>query len=125
MTAVTMPARRWGDEAKPATPQPTVVVSSRDGFDVPHVAGAARLAKAAEAAGWTVRQTYAFAECPAGWTRGREAYRFASVAVRLRRGSVAGFAIWGSTDGGSWKFEGALLETRCLGLRAFTAAVTS
>lgn len=121
MTAVVMPARRWGDESAAEAPAPTVLVSSRDGAPVPAVPAVARLAAAAKLAGWAVRQTYALADVPAAGRRA--AHQFASVAVRIQRGDVAGFAVWGSTDGGAWKFEGAVLGMRRLGARAFAAEV--
>jgi len=116
-----MPARVWGDEPKPEAPRPVVLVSSRDGFAVPRVAGAVRLAKAAEAAGWAARQTYAFALVPA--TSRRAAHGLSSVAVRLARGAARGFAVWHRIDDGAWKFDCAVLGMRTLGAREFTARV--
>lgn len=123
MTAVAMPTRRWGDEPKAEVPRPVVIVSSRDGFEVPHVAGVARLAKLAEAAGWTVRLTYAYAEVPA--TARRAAHGLASVAVRLARGAVRGFAVWHRIGEGAWKFDCAVLGLRRLGARALTTALSA
>jgi hypothetical protein len=130
MTTLTIPARRWGDEPKPEV-RPTVIVSSRDGAEVPHVTGAARLAKAAEAAGWAVRQTYAAAFVPG--TARRAVHLLASVAVRLARGGVCGaargFAIWHRVDDGPWKFDSAALidpsGVRALGAREFARAVSA
>lgn len=96
---------------------PTVLVSSRDGAPVPDVKGARSLQRSAEAAGWTVLQTYALAEVSAAYyaTRPgvvkRPAYQLATVAVRLARGEERGYAVWASEDGGAWGFL-----TACLGL---------
>jgi hypothetical protein len=104
-----------------------VVVSSRDGAPVPVVAGAVRLEKAATAAGWAARQTFALAELPQTHTAAGElrhaARRLASVAVRFVRGQVAGWAIWHSVDDGPWRFVGARIGFAALGLRALTAAL--
>lgn len=130
MTAIAMPARTWGDEPKPEAPRPRVLVSSRDGAPVPWVAAAARLAGAAEAAGWSARQTYALAEVPA--TSRTDAYRLATVAVRLERRGQRAWAVWCSRtgDGGPWRFADAQLATvgigvRCLGARALSFAVAA
>lgn len=119
-----MPARRWHDDPKPEVPQPTVLVSSRDGAEVPHVAGAARLAEAAEAAGWTVRQTYALADVPA--TSRRAAHRLASVVVRLhcQRDGRAGWATWHRPDDrDKWRSVGGVLGMQALSVTALMSEV--
>ena len=107
--------------------QPKVIVSSRDDAPVPVVAGAVRLEKAAAAAGWTARQTFALAELPEVHTAAGELRhglrRVATVAVRLARDGVCGYAIWSSVDDGPWRFMAGLLGLRLLGLRALTAAL--
>lgn len=121
-TAFVMPARKWGKEQPAVAPAPTVAVSSRDGHPVPHVAGAARLAKAAEAAGWAARQQYALAEVPE--TSRKAAHLLHSVAVRLHRGAVRGWAVWHREgDDGSWRFAEAFLDWRRVGVRELTAAL--
>lgn len=120
MTTV-MPARRWGTEPAPQAPGPTVLVSSRDGAEVPHVAGAVRLSRAATAAGWRVRQAYALAEVPATSRRG--AHRLASVTVRLARADARGWASWRQVDGGAWRFDQAFLGLTPLGARDLTTRV--
>jgi hypothetical protein len=107
---------------------PTILVSSRDNAPVPPVAGAARLEKAATAAGWAARQTYALVELPEsrridGELR-RESRRLASVAVRMHRGGVRAWAIWQSVDDGPWKFDSGQLGLDIVGLRALTGALT-
>lgn len=127
MTVVVMPRRRWADEPAPETPRPRVLVSSYDGADVPYIPRAAQLAGAAEAAGWTVGQTYALAEVPA--SSRRPAHRLASVAVRLTRHGVTGWAVWYRVDSGAatgaWRFASAALGLRCVGFRELVAAVTA
>lgn len=120
--AASMPARKWGKEAPAPAPRPTGLVSSRDNAPVPHVAGAARLAKAAEAAGWTVRLTYALADVPASARKARHLLH--SVAVRLARGAQHGWAIWTREDEGRWGFAEAQLDWRVQGMRELTAALT-
>lgn len=116
-----MPARTWG-KAEPAAPRlPKVLVSSRDGHEVPSVTAAARLAKVAEAAGWSVRQTYALAEVPATSRKGEHLLH--SVAVRLARDEVRGWAVWHREDEGAWRFACAQLDRRPLGARELTAAL--
>lgn len=110
MTTYAMPARKWANEPEPEAPRPTVLVSSRDDAPVPHVGGAARVAKAAAAAGWTVRQTYSLADVPA-MPRMR-AHRLAKVVVRLARGQVLGWGAWCQIDGGPWRYDGGMLATR-------------
>lgn len=123
---VAIPARRWGDEPRQPAPAPVVLVSSRDGADVPHVAGAARLAAAARAAGWTVLQQYALADVPDGWPAAvSKAHRRASVAVLLARRGHRGWAVWASRDGGKWTFDSAQMDGRALGARALTAALVA
>lgn len=103
-----MPARKWGDEDEAPAAPPVVLVSSRDGAEVPRVAGAARLAKLAESHGWTVRLTYALAEVPERfYLNGRlakAAHRLASVVVRMVRGADRGWAAWHGEDGAAWRF---------------------
>lgn len=125
---IAMPARRWGDEPKPAAPAPTVLVSSRDGAPVPVVTGAVRLARAAEAGGWTVRQTYALADVPA--TGRAAARRLASVAVRLGGPKGRGWAVWHRIDEQPWRFtEAHLIRTggsvEQLGARALMKEVST
>lgn len=114
-------ARRW-EPVEQVDARPTVLVSSRDDAPVPHVAGAAGLAKRAEAAGWTARLTYALAEVPdsfyANGNLKKAAHRLASVAVRLARGVERGWAVWHQIDGGTWRFGGAFVGLRPYGLRA-------
>lgn len=121
MSTFVMPVRRWKNDPAPEQPQPVVLVSSREDAPVPRVAGAARLAAAAEAAGWTVRLTYALAEVPA--TSRRATHRLASVAVRLARGPVRGWACWHQVDDGNWRFDTSCLGFRRLGARELTAAL--
>lgn len=121
MSDIVMPKRRWSNEPKPEEPQPIVLVSSRDDAPVPAVAGAARLVKAAEAAGWTTRSTYALADMPA--TSRRAAHKLASVAVRLGRGPSHGWACWYQVDGGTWRFANGCLDMRLLGARELTTAL--
>lgn len=122
MTAVPMPARRWGNEDAPTTTAPTVLVSSRDDAPVPHVAGSARLAKVAGGHGWAARLTYALADVPARFhlngTVAKAGHRLASVAVRLARGAVRGWAMWHREDTGGWRFAVAYIGTERLGLRS-------
>lgn len=105
--AFEMPTRKWGDEPKPEAPRPIVLVSSRDDAPVPVVTGAVRLARAAQAAGWTARQTYALASVPA--TGRYPARRLASVAVRLGGPKGRGWAVWHRIDDGNWRFTEAHL----------------
>lgn len=127
MSTYVMPTLMWDDpatgayEVEPEAPRQTVPVSSRDNAPVPHVAGAVRLAKVAETAGWATRQTYALVEVPA--TSRRAAHRLASVAVRLGRKPVRGYACWYQVDGGSWRYVMGYLAWRKLGLRELTAAL--
>ncbi len=116
-----MPARKWGDEQAPEVPRAVVLVSSRDGAPVPHVAGAVRLAKALGAAGWTVRATYALAEVPD--TTRRAAHQLASVGVRFARMGERGWACWYEVDGGGWRFSAGYLGVRRMGLRELTKAL--
>lgn len=131
MTTVQMPARRWaGDEADEAPPAPTVLVSSRDGHEVPRVAGAVKLATVAQAAGWTVQQTYALADVPDRYylngNLAKAAHRLASVAVRFQRfGDFAGFAVWHRLDEGRWSFASGMLGFVGYGLRELTAKLTA
>jgi hypothetical protein len=121
--SILIPRRRWGGEPRPAVPRPIVLVSSRDGAQVPNVAGAARLARAAEAAGWLARQTYALADVPAAPRRA--AHRLASVAVRFARVGAFGWATWHSVDDGPWRYAGGCLAFERLGLRELTARVSA
>jgi hypothetical protein len=123
-TDVQMPARRWGDEAPTVAPVPIVLVSSRDEAPVPAVPGAVRFARAIEAAGWAVRQTYAVADVPAS---GRtKAHRLHSIAVRFRRaGDFAGYATWYRRDEGAWRFMAGYLGLAQHGLRDLTARLTA
>lgn len=123
MTAVAMPARTWG-KAEPAAPRlPTVLVSSRDGHEVPKVAAAVRLAKVAEAAGWTVRQTYALARVPA--TSRKDEHLLHSVAVRLARGGVRGWAVWHREGDGAWRFACAQMARQSLGAKQLPAVLAA
>ena len=128
-TPVTMPARRWADDEPAEATPPVVLVSSRDGHEVPRVAGAVKLAAVAEAAGWTARQTYALADVPERrYQNGNVAtapFRVASVAVRLSRGAQRGYALWRSVDEGPWRFADALLGFVGYGLRDLTAALAA
>lgn len=125
--AIVMPRRRWADEPAPEAPRPQVLVSSYDGAEVPYIPRAAALARAAEAAGWTVGQTYALAEVPA--TSRRAAHRLGSVAVRLRRDRVAAWAVWYRVDSGTatgaWRFASAVLGLKCVGFRELVTAVSA
>ena len=122
-----------------AVARPTVLISSRDGAAVPHVAGVARLEAAARTAGWTVRSTYALAACPA--TKRRAAHRLHSIAVRLARGEVTGWAVWYRVDDAprvidgipvgqrDWRFRVAWLydsgKSHDLGLRELMVRVST
>jgi hypothetical protein len=123
MTPYVMPARKWADDEPQEALRPVVLVSSRDGHPVPPVAAAVRLAKAADAAGWTARATYALADVPQGWNRCRKDYRLASVGVRFARAGVRGWACWYEVDDGGWKFAVAYLGRRKLGARELTKAL--
>lgn len=104
--------------------QPVVVTSSRDEAPVPVVAGAVRFARAIEATGWTVRQTYAVADVPA--TSRSTAHRLHTVCVRFRRpGDFAGYAVWCRRDDGRWAYGGGLLGLAYHGLRELTARLTA
>lgn len=121
MTAYVMPPRKWAGDEEPEAPRPVVLVSSRDDAPVPPVAGAVRLAKAAGAAGWTVRQTWAVAVMPA--TSQRSSFWLASVALRLTRGGAWAVAFWYQRDGLQWKFATAHLGNRLVGARELAAAL--
>lgn len=112
MTAPT-PTRMWHADAKPEALPPVVLVSSRDGAPVPRVAGAVRLVDAAEAAGWTARQTFALADVPeAHYDNGnlrKSAHQVASVAVRLARGAQHAWATWHNENGAGWRFDAAYI----------------
>lgn len=90
---------------------PHVLVSSRDGAPVPDVAGARRLAELARAHGWTATSTYALADVPERVYLNGElataAHHLATVAVRLVRGDVRGWATWGNAEGDGWRFVAA------------------
>lgn len=117
---------------------PEVLVSSRDGAPVPHVAGAASLARTAERAGWTVRLTYACARVPAvlyvgtaraGLVRYPE-HLLHTVAVRLARGRETAAALWAHEDDGPWRFTSAAYRNpvefgfpRLVGVRELTERV--
>jgi len=122
MTTATMPARKWGDEPAPEPVVPVVLVSSRGGAPVPHVADAVKLAEVAEAHGWTVRQTYALAKIDDRYfLNGRlakAAHELASVAVRMARGAVRGWAVWHREGAGSWAFACAYIGATRYGWKA-------
>lgn len=128
-TPVQMPARRWaGNEPAEVAAPPVVLVSSRDGHEVPRVAGAVKLAAVAEAAGWSVRQTYALADVPErryqNGNVAKTAHRLHSVVVRFTRpDDFAGHAAWWRVDEGPWRFDGAQLGMARYGLRELTAAL--
>lgn len=106
MTAPTT-SRMWTVEEKPAAPEPVILVSSRDGAEVPFVRSVVKLVKVAESHGWTARQTYALAEM----TGKRGAYQLGSVVVRLARdGLPLGFAIWHQRDNDGWRFGSAQIR---------------
>jgi len=125
MAEITVPGRRWGDEDTAPAEPPTVIVSSRDGEPVPRVGAALRLAKTAEANGWTVRLTYALASVPERfYLNGRlakAAHMLASVALRLARGAERGFAVWTNADDGGWRFDCAYIGPHRLGARDLPA----
>lgn len=99
-TDIVMPARKWGNDEEVADAAPVVLISSRDGEPVPVVVGApSRLAKAAEAGGWTVQQTYALASVPLQYFKNgnvkRHSHLLASIAVRFQRAPAErGWAVW-------------------------------
>lgn len=126
--------RRWGPAATVTPPIPLVLVSSRDGHPVPHVAGAARLARLAEAHGWVVEQTYALALVPErrydNGNVAKAAHRRASVVVRLRRGTARGYGMWdheGGGEGPGWRYSAGLVfapgRVARLGAKAILDAV--
>ncbi len=123
---ITYPARKWADDDDETLPcVPTVIVSSRDGEPVPRVGAVARLAKLAEANGWTVRVTYALAAVPDRWHKNgnlaRAAHMLASVALRLARGAVRGFAVWTNEDDEGWRFDVAYIGRERIGARGIGA----
>lgn len=121
--------RQW-DRADPApVERPTILVSSRDGAPVPHVAGVASLVRVAEANGWTARPTYAKAAVPEqrylNGNVAKAAHELESVVVRLRRHGGYGWAAWHNEDGKGWRFAVAQLGLDQLGLRALTAELAA
>lgn len=110
----------------------TVLVSSRDegpadeAWVAERVANAARLAEAAREHGWTVRLTFARADIADRYylkgTLAKPAHVLESVAVRLARGSVRGYAIW-YCEGAKWKFAHAYLNGARHGHRSIVDVV--
>lgn len=133
MTAPTMPARRWGDEPDETGGEVTVIVSSRDGVTPPELPDrAASFATAAKRAGWAVRITYALAAVAerrhGNGNVAKLAHRVHSVAVRVARGAVRGFAIWTRTEGlaaDGWAFDLAIIGGRRVGGNDLARAVRS
>lgn len=123
MTAYVMPQRKWADDERTEAPQPTVLISSRDGVAVPGVRGAVQLVKALAAAGWEVGTAYALADVPMGWGRRRAPYQLASVGVRFSRDGRRGWACWYEVDGGGWRFSTGYLGMQKFGLRDLTKAL--
>jgi hypothetical protein len=96
-----------------------VLTSSRDGAEVPVVAAAVRLIRAAWLGGWSAAQTYAHARLPDQFYLNgnleRPAHDLHTVAVRLKRPRAAGegdeyaIAIWccqsTATEPGAWPTE--------------------
>ena len=126
---VSLPTRRWGPRERPPEVAPTVLVSSHDAAPVPRVAGAAKLAEAAQSHGWAVRLTYALAAVPERFhlngNLAKAAHQLASVAVRLARGCVRGWAIWHREDEGGWRFVVAYMGTERYGLRSIVDRVAT
>lgn len=117
--AYVMPTRKWaGDEPKVEAPRPFGLISSRDGIVWPHVSGAARLAKAARAAGWRVRETYAFVRLPSPTPT--ELRWLASMAVRLQRGEASAWGMWRQADYAEWKYAEGFIGFRKAGARELT-----
>lgn len=103
MPDIQFPERDWGDEAPAPEVVPYVLVSSNDGHGDPAVVGARNagwraVRRAAEAAGWTVRTTYALA-----WIADRyylngkiakAAHHVHSIALRMARDGQRAVAVW-------------------------------
>jgi hypothetical protein len=115
MTAITMPARKWGDEPKPGPVAPVIIVSSRDGVPVPRVPAALRLVSLAETLGWRAVQTFAHARMA-----DRDVH---TVAVRMVRNRRRAVAVWHSSTGEpgtGWRFQLGIIGARSVGLRELT-----
>lgn len=128
----TLPRRKWADDEEDIEATPIVVISSRDGAEVPHVTAAANLAELAKAHGWTVGQTYALASMPEetyrNGRRKQAAHMLHTVCVRLMRrapGLECGFAIWCRVDDGGWRFRTAWIQGEQHGARSAAQRVTS
>lgn len=113
--------RKWkADEVVEA--KRTILVAASDGAPVPAVAGAVKLAAAAEANGWTAKLTYALVEVgDAFYLNGnlrQAAHRLASVCVALRRPPSGGYAAWYSADDAPYGFDRAFIDFARHGWRA-------
>jgi hypothetical protein len=111
---------RATDDVAPLPEHPAPVVPARDATDAERGgprSGVRMLERAAVAAGWAVRVTYARGT----YDGGRSQRVVDSVAVRFRRpGDFAGYAVW--RDG---RFGGAQLGLVPYGLRELTARLTA
>lgn len=131
LDAILGPPRRWaGDDAEVApSALPVILVSSRDGVQVPPVRAVLAMTRLAEQHGWAVECTYALAAVPEQhYLNGKikhVAHHLGSIALRVRRGQVAAYATWYQVDREGWRFASAWRGHRAYGARAFTAMLAA
>lgn len=100
---IVMPTRVWGDEELAPAVVPLVLVSSREGRGEPGGVSARSaswraMTRKAEAAGWSVRLTYALAWIADQFYQNgklaKAAHHVHSIALRMTRGHERACAVW-------------------------------
>lgn len=127
---ITFPTRKWGDEEPLPPVVPLVLVSSREGCGEPAGVSARSASwravqRKAEAAGWTVRLTYALAwladQFYLNGNLAKAAHHVHSIALRMTRRDERAVAIWHGQSlmpeppAKGWKFDFAWIAGRAVG----------